>query len=145
MTAATAVARFVGRRVRREDGAAAVELVVLTPMLALLLSAVIELGSVVQTAQVVRNAAREGSRYAAVSDGGAATHALAYLSTALAGRSDVTLPTLAQVTVSPASPAVGAAVTVSLPVTVRIGLPMTKSLFGPSVTLQGTATMRVSQ
>ena len=132
------------KRFWSDDGSAAVEFAFVAPMLALLLGGIIELGNLAQTAIVASNAAREGARYAAVRDDFAATAAVNYLTSALAGRTDVTLPSAGQVSISGGAQ-VGDAVQVSLPVTVTFNVPVMQKVLGGSLTLNGSASMRVSQ
>lgn len=126
-----------------QEGSGAVEFAFLAPVLALVIGAVIQLGTLAQTAVVASNAAREGARYAAVSDSSAASKALAYLNGTVGTRTDLTLPSLGSITVSGA--AVGSPVTVTVPVTVAIRMPVMSNIFGSSVLLNGVATMQVSQ
>ena len=128
---------------RSEDGSAAAELAILGPLFCLILAGVIELGGVVQTAQVVRNAAREGARYASVSDVDPQAKTLTYLSTSLAGRTDVTLPAKTAITVT--GTGLGNAVTVTVPVTVKISVPVIQDVLGATVPVTGSATMRITQ
>jgi Flp pilus assembly protein TadG len=51
---------------RREDGAVAVELIIVTPILVVLLFAIIQFGMIWSQLQTYVSAAREGARYAAV-------------------------------------------------------------------------------
>src|SRR6058998_3993479 len=54
-----------GKRGRAEDGAVAVELAVLLPVLALILFGTIQFGVALSKTEIYENAAREGARYAA--------------------------------------------------------------------------------
>ena len=128
---------------RREEASAALEFAILAPLLLLIAAGMIQVGSIVQTAMVVSNAAREGARYAAVSDPNAAQHALSYLQDELGSRTDVTLPALSSIVVSGST--VGEPVTVTVPVSVSVDLPIMSNLLGTSVPVNGTATMEVSQ
>ena len=56
----------VGRRARGENGAVAVELIIVTPILIVLLFAIIQFGLIWSRVQTYVSAAREGARYAAV-------------------------------------------------------------------------------
>ncbi len=67
------------RLLSSQEGSGAVEFAFVAPVLALVIGAVIQLGTLAQTAVIASNAAREGARYAAVSDSSAASKALAYL------------------------------------------------------------------
>jgi len=129
---------------RSEKGSAAIELAFVTPMLALLIGGIVQLGGLAQTAIVTSNAAREAARYAAVRDDYAATAAVTYLTSALAGRTDVTLPSVGQVSITGGA-AVGDQVKVTVPVTVSFKMPLITEVIGTSLTLNGGATMRVSQ
>ncbi|MDE3075411.1 MAG: pilus assembly protein [Chloroflexota bacterium] len=131
------------RFLKAESGSAAAELALLAPLLALLLGAVIEVGSIVQTAQVVRNAAREGARYAAVGDPAAATDAINYLQSVFGTRTDVTLPPVGAVSIVTSSIGTTDAVSVSVPVVLKVGMPVIQNLLGTNVTLTGSATMRI--
>ena len=51
-----------GQRIRSERGAQIIELVVVTPILLLLLGAIVDFGFMFRTWEVVTNAAREGAR-----------------------------------------------------------------------------------
>lgn len=126
---------------RRTDGSAAAELALVGPLFALILAGVIEGAGMVQTVAVVRNAAREGARYAAISDADPAAKALAYLSGTLGGRPDVTLPSEAGITVSGGG--AGNAVTVTVPVTLKVSAPVIQNILGASVPISASATMRV--
>ena len=67
------------RLLRQDEGSAAVEFAILTPVLALVVRGIMQLGAIAQTGIIASNAARGGARYAAVSD---AQHALTYLTDA---------------------------------------------------------------
>lgn len=131
------------KRWRAEDGSAAAELAIVGPLLLLIVAGVIEFAGVVQTAQVVHNAAREGARYAAISDADPKGKVVSYLSTTLANRSDVTLPSTAAITVSGSG--LGNSVTVTVPTTIRISAPIIQNILGASMPLNASATMRITQ
>ena len=61
---------------RSEKGSAAIELAFVTPMLALLIGGIVQLGGLAQTAIVTSNAAREAARYAALTTLAAVKYAL---------------------------------------------------------------------
>ncbi len=128
---------------RDENGAAAAELAILGPVFAVLIAGVIEVGGIVQDVQVVRNAAREGARYAAVSDSDPAGKALNYLTSTFGSRTDITLPAKSSITVS--GTGLGNPVTVTVPLTVKIDAPVIQNLFGSSLGLNSSATMRITQ
>jgi len=132
---------------RRDDGTAAAELAFLAPILVLLVGGIIQVGAIVQAGLIASNAAREGARYAAVSDPNAATDALSYLQNTVGNRADISLPALSGITVTEQKPTnpVGSAVTVSVPLTVKISMPVMRNIFGSTYTIIGGATMRVSQ
>jgi len=132
---------------QRDDGTAAAELAFLAPVLVLLVGGIIQVGAIVQAGMIASNAAREGARYAAVSDPNAATDALSYLQSTVGNRADLSLPALSSITVTEQKPAnpVGSAVTVSVPLTVKISMPVMSNIFGSTFTITGGATMRVSQ
>lgn len=127
----------------RQDGSAAAELALLAPLFALLVAGLIEGAGLVQTVQVVRNAAREGARYAAVEDADPAARALAYLSSTLAGRADVTLPAKASITVT--GTGLGNPVTVTVPVKLAVSAPVIQNILGSSVPISASATMKIVQ
>ena len=54
------------KRTRQEDGAVAVELVIITPILVIILFAIIQFGVIWSQMETYVSAAREGARYAAV-------------------------------------------------------------------------------
>lgn len=131
------------RLVREDSGTAAVEFAIIFPVLALILGGAIEVGSLVQTVAIVRNAAREGARYASVGDPNATANAVAYLSASLAGRNDVTLGS-ATATLNPsggAAPGSPVTVTVSVPLTIQ--MPVISNILGTTMTLTSDATMEV--
>jgi len=132
---------------RDEHGSAAAEFALLAPVLAIILGGIIEVGSIVQTALIARSAAREGARYAAVyspvTGSVAASKALAYLTNAVGSRTDVTLPALSDITVS--STVTGTAATVTVPVTVKVSMPVMQDLLGAPFQRTGAATMEVTQ
>ena len=132
-------------RWRAQEGSAAAELALLGPLFALLVAGLIEGAGLVQTVQVVRNAAREGARYASIYDSDPAGRALTYLQDTLGSRTDVTLPAKSGITVSPApgSGAAGSSVTVTVPVTLTISAPVIQDILGTSVPISASATMRI--
>ena len=127
-------------RWRSEEGSAAAELAILGPLFCLILAGLIEGASLVQTVNVVRNAAREGARYAAISDADPQGKALAYLSATMGVHSNITLPAASAITVSDLG--VGNAVTVTVPVTVRMSAPVIQNILGASIPVSASATMR---
>lgn len=130
----------------QERGSVAAEFAILTPILALILTGLIQVGTLVQTGVIVHNAAREGARYAAVESTNPlpVDAAVAYLATALVGRTDVTISS-ANVSVSGGG-AVGSPVTVNVQLPVAIGIPLMQSVLdGSTVILSGAATMEVTQ
>ncbi|HLG70961.1 MAG TPA: TadE/TadG family type IV pilus assembly protein [Chloroflexota bacterium] len=129
-------------RWRTEDGSAAAELAILGPLFAILIAGLVEGAGLVQTVQVVRNAAREGARYAAVSDGTAGAKATAYLTSTFGSRTDVTSPTAS--CTSPA-PAVGTATTCTAGITLNISAPVIQNILGSSMPISASATMKVTQ
>ncbi|HEX6510903.1 MAG TPA: TadE/TadG family type IV pilus assembly protein [Chloroflexota bacterium] len=138
-------------RSQGEDGSATAEVALLAPVLALILGGVIEVGGLVQTGMIARNAAREGARYAALLDPCTGqAKALAYLQSAVGTRTDVVLPSTSSIlvsdngtlltctsTITPGDP-----VTVFVPVSVRIGMPVIQSILGPTWSVNAAATMR---
>lgn len=130
---------------RREDGAAALEFAIVAPVLVLLVAGLIQVGIIAQTALVANNAAREGARYAAVSDDNAlaAARAADYVDGVLGGRGDLTLPSAQQISIDGVG--IGQPVTVTVPVSVKVTTPLMSKLLGSSVHLNGSATMLRSQ
>jgi Flp pilus assembly protein TadG len=126
---------------RRDDGSAAVELALLGPIFAVILAGLIEVGGLVQTVSLVRNAAREGARYAAISDSDPAGKALSYLSSAIGSRTDVVLPAKTSISVSGAG--VGNSVTVTVPVTLKVSAPVIQNILGATVPISASATMPI--
>ena len=137
--------KFPGFTLHSKRGGAALEFAVLAPVLIILFAGMIEVGRVVDTAMIARNGAREGARYAAVADPNAAGDAAAYVQQSLEGRSNVTFdPSKVTVAYNP-SLQVGASVTVQLPVTVNITVPVMQNILSKQVVVWGNATMEVSQ
>lgn len=149
---------------QNERGVAAVELVLVTPILLAVLIGLYQFGSMMQTIAIVRNAARDGARYASVgwpqtcpaspafgpclsSSSNDVTHVVnTYLTDTLNGRQDVTLASAATAVCYPTpdpsckgtgTPAIAqpAVVTVTLPITV----------LGNQVNLASSATMEILQ
>jgi Flp pilus assembly protein TadG len=131
------------RQIRqRRRGDAIVEFALLAPMLVMILFGSVELGRVVDAWLVVHNAAREGARAGAAAYLGqdpatlAQSAATSYLSSGLAGRTD-----LAGTSVQP--PVVNADdVTVTAEVQVQLYTPMFQAMFGSPVRVRATADMR---
>jgi Flp pilus assembly protein TadG len=128
---------------RSEEGSAAVELAILGPIFALILAGLIEVGGLVQSVQVVRNAAREGARYAAIEDSDPQGKALNYLSTAFGSRTDVILPSLTAITM--AGSGLGNPVTVTVPLTLKVSAPVIQNIMGATVPISASATMLITQ
>lgn len=139
--------------VRSEAGGAAVEFAFLAPILAMLVGGIIEVGNLTQVGMLASNAAREGARYAAVSDAADVKPAVAnYLANALAGRAggnvtvgSVTLNGVDLDTSSPPALTPGTTATVSVPVTVTLGMPIVQNMLGGqgSIVLTGSSAMEV--
>lgn len=141
----------LGRLPSGEDGSATAELALLAPILALVLGGVVEVGSLVQTGMIARQAAREGARYAALLDPCTAqTKALAYLQSVVGTRTDVILPAASSIIVSSNGTTLscastinpGAPLTVFVPVSVKVGMPVIQSILGATWTVNAAATMR---
>jgi Flp pilus assembly protein TadG len=62
------------KRLRREDGASAVEFALLAPLFFMLIFGIITFGIAFMQLQTARGAVREGARYAAVAEPGTKTH-----------------------------------------------------------------------
>ena len=143
---------------RSESGGAAVEFAFLAPILALIVGGIIEVGNLTQTGMMASNAAREGARYISLGDCYNAFNApVSYLTSALGGRSlsggNVSIGTVSitsgATTITPQSwnsqncpPAIGSMVTVNIPVTVSMDMPVVRQIVGTTVTLNGGATMQ---
>jgi Flp pilus assembly protein TadG len=151
---------------RDDRGLAAVELVIVAPVLVVILGGILQVGSLMQTIAIVRNAAREGARYAAVGASapspnpnptnstcptasystGAQAYPLIYLQQALCGRGDISLNT-ATVTVCYPTPDPGCTgsgtPTVGQPVEVQVTLPI--RVLGRQLNLASSATMKILQ
>ena len=95
-------------RTARDSGASAVELALLMPILVVLLFGIAQLGLALSAKVSVTHAAREGARLAAVGASDADVIAAAK------ARAGALNPALVQVTVGPASRAVGEQVTVTV-------------------------------
>ena len=136
-----------------DRGLAAVEFVIVAPVLIVILGGVLGVGSLVQATAVVRNAAREGARYAAVGlpVGTAATSCAGtpsgvtavvdcYLYDELGGRGDVQCGSVgcSGASVNVAYPS---GQNVGQPVTVTVTFPVTVPLFGATTNVVSSATM----
>lgn len=120
------------RRWGSERGAAAVEFALILPILVLILFGVIEFGGVYNAQLMVTSAAREAARSMAL-------HGVVADAEAVAVDAAVGIdPAALDVTVTPATCAAGADVTV----TVAYDRPFLTGLFGASVELTGLATRR---
>jgi|GEM_PF-3454173 hypothetical protein len=147
-----------------DKGGAATEFVVVGPLLGLILGGIIQVGSLVQATAVVRNAAREGVRYAAmgwplacpaspvvppcsVNPTNDVTHVVTtYLSNALGGRSYVQLASASVTVCYPAADpgCTGAGTpTVGQPAAVAVSVPV--DVLGQQITLTSSATMQMLQ
>lgn len=67
--AMTRLRRFLRERPDKERGAVAVELALLTPLLAALLLGILEFGTIMNTQQGLEAASRDGARYATIEAG----------------------------------------------------------------------------
>ncbi|MBI4498697.1 MAG: pilus assembly protein [Chloroflexi bacterium] len=118
----------------------------LVQVLVLLLAGVLEVGRVLEVWVVTTNAAREGARLAALGQpiGAVQQRAYDYLTTSLAGRTDVVLPDLASIAVTNAGGLPGDPVTVDLTTGVLIMTPLIQNLFPTHpVPVRGVLTMRL--
>ncbi len=136
-----------------EKGEAIVEFALLAPILLLLLFGLVDFGRVFDAWLITTNAAREGARYATIYAGQdylsdaqvrqlTKQKALDYLNSGLGGRSDVTLPTINDITVTIPSRLPGEPATVNVAVKVEIWALVNMFLSNPA-NLQGQATMRI--
>ncbi len=124
------------RREREDGGQASVELVLVLPLVAILLLAVVQVGLLVRDQILVVHAAREAAREAAVDAGGEAPRRAALASSTLAdGRLTVT---------STGRGAAGSRVRVEVAYRAPTAVPLLGAAIG-DVTLRGSATMRVER
>ena len=63
----------IGRRIRRQEGVAAVEFAIIMPVALLIVVGIIQFGVIYSQYQVLQGAAREGARCASVQAGGLTT------------------------------------------------------------------------
>lgn len=137
-------------------GGVAIEFALIAPVLVLIFAGLADLSTIVNTAMAAKNAAREGARAAAVSDPNWQQDAINYLSGSpnpLSG--NAVTPLVSSVTIAcggppwpscsfPQNP--GTPINVSVPVTVKITMPVIQKLLGATtLTVTGTASMEVSQ
>lgn len=122
------------RRITAEDGAAAVELAFVLPVLLLVLFGLVEFGRAYNAQIALTGAAREGARVMAVVNDPAAAR------TATAAAAPSLNPTLsaASIAITPASCQAGQTVTLTATHPVTFSTP----LFGTTVTLTGKGVMR---
>jgi Flp pilus assembly protein TadG len=133
------------RRFRSERGQAAVEFALVVPLLCLIILAILHFGKVMNYWLDLNQVASEGARKAAVnmfaSDADADTYLRDRLETTeLRTGGTASIPTAAVVRVcAPEGTGVGD------PVTVQVEVPYSIPYVGATVTLRGTATMRLEQ
>lgn len=129
------------------------EFAILAPVLFVILFGLVDFGRVFDAWLITTNAAREGARYTVVyasqdylSDAEVkqlgAQKVLDYLNSSLGGRSDVTPPSLSDITVSVPSRAPGEPVTVEVSVRVQVWALVNMFLSNPAQ-VRGQATMRI--
>jgi Flp pilus assembly protein TadG len=127
--------RRVGRAVRSERGAAAVEFALVVPLLVMLILGIVEFSKVYNVQSSLSAAAREGARTMALTNDQAAAR------TAVRNAADVPL-SAGQISVAPTSCA-GAAPTATVTVRVTYHQPFVAGfLNGAGVDLTGEAVMR---
>jgi Flp pilus assembly protein TadG len=135
----------VQRRLRSERGQAAVEFALVIPFICLIIIAILHFGKVMNYWLDLNQVASEGARKAAVnmfaSDADADTYLRDRLETTeLRTGGTASIPTAAVVRVcAPEGTGVGD------PVTVQVEVPYSIPYVGATVTLRGTATMRLEQ
>jgi Flp pilus assembly protein TadG len=130
--------------VRQAHGSAAVEFALLVPMLALMLASFSDLSNVIGVALIVDNAAREGARAVVAYDTGWSGKVTGYLSAAgVSPANGEAVGAVSCATCSPFPPAAGSEVTVSVPVTVTISMPIVQQILGATVTVTGSASMEM--
>jgi Flp pilus assembly protein TadG len=134
--AANAVAPDGGRRPRRDRGAFAVELAIITPAILLVLSLIVSVGRVTVSAERVQTAARDGARAASINHAGTADNAARIAVASSLQANGVTCEGEPSVSVNPGDPTPGGVVTV----TVACEVPM---LVGLTVRVQRVATSPV--
>jgi Flp pilus assembly protein TadG len=117
----------------RERGAAAVEFALVLPILLLLVMGIVECGRAYHIQTTLSGAAREGVRVMALQDDPAAARAAAKAATTFAVTDD-------QISVTPTTCSGSTAGTATVKVTYPVEL--MSGLFGASITLTGTGTMR---
>jgi len=122
------------RLLRSERGAAAVEFALVLPILLAMLVGIMEFGHYYNAQLTLTNAAREGARSMAITK--VVDTAKTQAQSAAGSLSPV--PTIANISVSPATCTSGATVTT----TVKYYVPAFTGLYGPGLTLTGKAAMR---
>lgn len=126
------------KNIRNRRGQGLVEMALVLPVLILLLMGIIEFGRVLHGVLVVTQAAREGARSMAVNEGTATASSKIY---ATASSVD---PALLSIAISPADPARGDEVTVTVTYPVQIVTPLISKFFPQNPYLaSGTSVMRV--
>jgi len=149
---------------QNDRGLAAVELVIVAPVLIALLGGIVQTGSLIQAVAIARNAAREGARYASVgwplqcpsnptygpclasTNNNVKYIVNSYLSDTLSGRAYVQLAsdtvTLCYPTPDPACAGSGTAA-VGQPALVTVTVPLTVA--GQQINVTSSATMEILQ
>ena len=140
----------------RRRGAAAVELVVVSPVLLLTAIGIIDVGQFVSVGQIVNNASREGARVAIRNDtewvSEVETAVLAYMTDAITGVSPDTINSALQVSVTDENGTIsggnltlvdsGSEISVQVTFDYQNIRWATSSFFGATTEIQATTTMR---
>jgi len=130
---------------RGESGQAAVEFALVVPMLCLVIIAILHFGKVMNYWLVLNQVASEGARKAAVNTFADNSEADAYIrsrleTTELRDGGTTSIPAAATIAVcAPEGSDVGD------PITVQVAVPYSLPFIGSTITLRGTATMRLEQ
>ena len=128
-----------------ERGQAAVEFAMVVPLLCLIIIAILHFGKVMNYWLDLNQVASEGARKAAVNTFADSSEAEAYIrsrleTTELRDGGTTSIPTEAAVAIcAPEGTGVGD------PVTVQVTVPYSLPFIGSTITLRGTATMRLEQ
>jgi Flp pilus assembly protein TadG len=135
----------VRRRLRNERGQAAVEFALVIPFLCLIIIAILHFGKVMNYWLDLNQVAAEGARKAAVNTFASDSDADTYLrdrleTTELRSGGTTSIPAAATINVC-APEGIG----VGDPVTVQVSVPYALPFIGATVTLRGSATMRLEQ
>jgi len=130
------------RTIGRKGGQSLVEFAFIGIPLVLVLSATVDIGRFFYYDVTVRNAAREGARYAITADSSSASFTPSVKATVKRAAPGLSIPD-GNITISPTTPASQQQVTVSVTYDVNFFTPMVKAVLGSTEHFTRSATMQM--